>query len=115
VRFCAELPNERWQSDITCWREIEIISVIDDNSRLCVAAKVQVRAPDVVSTFYEAASRHGLPASLLSDNGAVFTAAPRNGRCAIESELVALGILYNHSRPYHPQTCGKVCVLASGG
>jgi len=61
-----------------------------------------------VSTFYEAASRHGLPQSLLTDNGAVYTAAPRNGRCAIESELIALGILYKHSRPYHPQTCGKV-------
>ena len=67
VRFCAELPNELWQSDITCWREVEIMSVIDDHSRLCVAAKAfaQVRAPDVVSTFYEAASRHGLPESLL--------------------------------------------------
>ena len=110
VRFCAELPNELWQSDITCWREVEIMSVIDDHSRLCVAAKAfaQVRAADVVSTFYEAASRHGLPESLLSDNGAVFTAAPRNGRCAIESELIALGILCKHSRPYHPQTCGKV-------
>ena len=84
--------------------------MIDDHSRLCLAAKAfaQVRAPDVVSTFYEAASRHGLPESLLSDNGAVYTAAPRNGRCAIESELIALGILYKHSRPYHPQTCGKI-------
>jgi transposase InsO family protein len=110
VRFCAELPNELWQSDITCWREVEIMSVIDDHSRLCLAAKAfaQVRAPDVVATFYAAASRYGLPESLLSDNGAVYTAAPRNGRCAIESELAALGILYKHSRPYHPQTCGKV-------
>ncbi len=110
VRFCAELPNERWQTDITCWREVEIMGVIDDHSRLCVAARAfaQVNAADVVSTFYEAVKDFGLPASLLSDNGAVFTAAPRNGRCAIESELLALGIIYKHSRPYHPQTCGKV-------
>jgi transposase InsO family protein len=110
VRFCAELPNELWQSDITRWREFEIVGVIDDHSRLCVAAKAfaQVRATDIVSTFYAAASRYGLPESLLSDNGAVYTAAPRNGRCAIESELIALGILYKHSRPYHPQTCGKI-------
>jgi len=69
VRFCAALPNELWQSDITCWREVEIMSVIDDHSRLCVAAKAfaQVRAPDVVTTFYAAASRYGLPESLLSD------------------------------------------------
>jgi len=110
VRFCAELPNELWQTDITCWREVEIMGVIDDHSRLCVAAKAfaQVKVADVVTTFYEAASRFGLPESLLSDNGAVYTAAPRNGRCAIESELLALGILYKHSRPYHPQTCGKI-------
>jgi len=110
VRFCAELPNECWQTDITCWREVEIMGVIDDHSRLCVIARAfaQVKAADVVATFYEAASRYGLPQALLSDNGAVYTAAPRNGRCAIESELLALGILYKHSRPYHPQTCGKI-------
>jgi transposase InsO family protein len=26
----------------------------------------------------------------------------------MESELFHLGITYKHSRPYHPQTCGKV-------
>jgi Integrase core domain len=26
----------------------------------------------------------------------------------MESELLSLGITYKHSRPYHPQTCGKV-------
>ena len=44
VRFCAELPNELWQSDITCWHEIEIISVIDDHSRLCVAARRSLKS-----------------------------------------------------------------------
>jgi transposase InsO family protein len=115
VRFCAQLPNECWQTDITRWAlacgsEVELVNVLDDHSRLCVAAKVfpSTKAADVVSTFYEAAASFGFPASVLSDNGAVYTAAPRNGRCAIESELLALGITYKHSRPYHPQTCGKV-------
>jgi transposase InsO family protein len=27
---------------------------------------------------------------------------------AMESELMSLGIATRHSRPYHPQTCGKV-------
>jgi hypothetical protein len=61
-----------------------------------------------VASFHQAASADGFPASLLTDNGAVFTAAPRGGRCAIELELDALGIAARHSRPYHPQTCGKV-------
>jgi transposase InsO family protein len=115
VRFCAQLPNECWQTDITCWalaggEQVEVVGVLDDHSRLCVAAKAfaQTTAGDIVSTFYEAAAGFGFPASVLSDNGAVYTAAPRNGRCAIESELLALGIIYKHSRPYHPQTCGKI-------
>jgi hypothetical protein len=45
---------------------------------------------------------------MLTDNGAIFTAEYRKGRCAMENELAALGVAYKHSRPYHPQTCGKV-------
>jgi len=115
VRFEAAMPNERWQADITHWRladrtEVEILNVIDDHSRLLVAcdALAVFRAADVVSSFHAAAAVHGFPASLLTDNGAVFTAAPRGGRCAIELEADRLGITLRHSSPYHPQTCGKV-------
>jgi len=109
-------PNERWQADITHWKvaggkDVEILNVIDDHSRLLVAshARAITKAADVVETFHRAAAAHGLPASMLTDNGAVFTAAPRGGgRCAIEIELARLGIAYRHSSPYHPQTCGKV-------
>ena len=46
---------------------------------------------------------------MLTDNGAVFTGAYRGqGRVALEIELAALHIAFRHSRPYHPQTCGKV-------
>jgi hypothetical protein len=62
----------------------------------------------VVETFHLGASALGVPASMLTDNGAIFTAKARNGSCAIELELIALGVDYKHSRPYHPQTCGKV-------
>ena len=115
IRFEAQMPNERWQADITHWmladgRAVEILNVIDDHSRLLVAshARAVFTAADVVASFHAAASAHGAPASLLTDNGAVFTATSRNGRCAMQTELAALGISYRHSRPYHPQTCGKV-------
>ena len=115
IRFEANQPNERWQADITHWRldggtEVEILNVIDDHARFLIAsdALVVFKAADVVASFHEAGASHGLPASLLTDNGAVFTATPRKGRCAIELETAALGIRYHHSRPYHPQTCGKV-------
>jgi transposase InsO family protein len=116
VRFCAELPNECWQMDVTHFAladgtECEILNVIDDHSRLCAAstARTVTKAIDVVVTFREAASSWGFPQSVLSDNGGIFTAEARRGFCVMESELLGLGIAFKHSRPYHPQTCGKVC------
>ncbi len=46
--------------------------MIDDHSRLFLASEAYptVKAQDVVDTFHKAADLHGLPASLLSDNGA---------------------------------------------
>jgi transposase InsO family protein len=115
IRFEADMPNERWQADITHWRladgtEVEILNQLDDHSRLLVGsdARVVFKAADVVASFYAAAASHGLPASMLTDNGAVFTAAPRGGRCLLELECDREGIRHVNSRPYHPQTCGKV-------
>jgi transposase InsO family protein len=115
VRFEASLPNEMWQSDVTFVEladgtKAEILNFIDDFSRVCVASKVcsVTSAPDVVATLYEAGAAWGLPASLLTDNGCIYTAAYRHGYSALESELFHLGIDAKHSRPYHPQTCGKV-------
>jgi hypothetical protein len=75
-----------------------------------VASRVfaSTTSPDVVETLYEAGGAWGLPASLLTDNGCIFTAAYRYGFSALESELFKLGIASKHSRPYHPETCGKV-------
>jgi transposase InsO family protein len=115
IRFCAELPNEMWQADITHWRlaggeGAEILNMLDDHSRLFLVSTAYptFKAADVVDVFRKAVALHGAPASLLCDNGAVFTAAPRGGKVLLEVELERLGILAKNSRPYHPQTCGKV-------
>ncbi|HEU4913684.1 MAG TPA: IS481 family transposase [Actinomycetes bacterium] len=116
TRFAAEMPNERWQLDLTHWRlaggrEVEILNILDDHSRVCVASRALAvfKADDVTSTFTDAAAQYGSPASMLSDNGAVFTGGPRGGgRVSLELALLARGITFTHSRPYHPQTCGKV-------
>jgi transposase InsO family protein len=116
VRFAADQPNERWQADITHWslsdgRDVELLNMIDDHARLLVGSEARAvfKAADVVACFHHAAATWDFPASLLTDNGAVFTAGPRGGgRCAIELECDRLGIKMAHSTPYHPQTCGTV-------
>jgi transposase InsO family protein len=115
IRFEADLPNETWQTDITHWQlaggvHAEILNFIDDHSRLFLVSDAYptTKAHDVVDSFHKAISLHGLPASLLSDNGAVFTASARHGKVLLQSELERLGIASKNSRPYHPQTCGKI-------
>ncbi|HXW33209.1 MAG TPA: DDE-type integrase/transposase/recombinase [Acidimicrobiales bacterium] len=109
VRFEASLPNECWQMDVThmemrAGRVAEVLNVVDDYSRLCVASRAfgTVSASDVVVTFYEAAAKYGFPASVLSDKGAVFCASARGDRGALATELARLGIVFKHSKPYHP-------------
>ena len=115
IRFEAELPNETWQADITHWRlagggHAEILNMIDDHSRLFLTSRAfpTAKAADVVDVFRFAIDLHGAPASLLCDNGAVFTATPRGGKVLLQLEMERLGVLAKNSRPYHPQTCGKV-------
>jgi transposase InsO family protein len=115
-RFVADQPNELWQADVTHWRladdtEVEILNILDEHSRLALAsiARRTVGGHDVVDTFTDAFGRFGAPASVLTDNGAIFTATPRRGgRTALQVILGELAIKYLSSRPYHPQTCGKI-------
>jgi transposase len=80
IRFAAELPNERWQSDFIHWhlaggRETEIVSWLDDHSRyaLSVTAHPVTTGPVTLATFRAAVAAHGAPASTLTDNGMVYT------------------------------------------
>jgi transposase InsO family protein len=115
-RFQAGLPNELWQADITHWPladggGTEILNIVDDHSRLLAGctARAVFKAGDIVADLHLAMARHGRPERMLTDNAAVFTGSYRGrGWVALERELTALGIAHSHSRPYHPQTCGKV-------
>ena len=115
IRFEAKLANETWQADATPWQladgsEIEILNILDDHSRVALASRCfrTVKGLDVVASFDSAASAFGPPASLLTDNGRIFTAKSGGGRNALEHRLQQLGVIAKHSTPYHPQTCGKV-------
>jgi transposase InsO family protein len=114
-RFEASAPNECWQIDATEWAlasgvKAEIINIIDDHSRLVVAS---CAAPTTTSAaaweaFSAAGRRWGLPANCLSDNGLAFSGRLRGVQVFFEANLAAAGIHPITSRPYHPQTCGKV-------
>jgi transposase InsO family protein len=115
IRFEAAQPNERWQADITHVEiaqryEVEVFNQLDDHSRLLVGSDARgiFKAADVVTCFDAATLVYGTPAGYLTD-GAVFTGAYRGlGWVALERELISRGVVLRHSRPYHPQTCGKV-------
>jgi hypothetical protein len=108
-------PRGSWQLDITHWplaagTGTEILNIIDDHSRPITAsiAREVFKAADVVTAFRHAATRHGLPASMLSDIQAVFTGTPRgHGKVALEIELAALGIAFRHSRAYHRRPAAR--------
>ena len=123
IRFEAEQPNETWQSDFTHYRltnpdatpgvDVEVLTWLDDHSRMAlhISAQVRVTGPMVLAAFRETAGQHGHPASVLTDNGMVYTtrfSGGRGGRNHLEYELRELNIVQKNSRPNHPTTCGKV-------
>jgi Integrase core domain len=68
----------------------------------------------VLAAFRQTVADQGIPASVLSDNGMVFTTRFSGGRAGrdtlngFQAELRRLGVIEKHSRPNHPTTCGKV-------
>ena len=118
LRFEAELPNETWQSDFThIWladgTDTETITWLDDHSRkaLHVSCHRRITGNIVRDTFNETIEKHGFPASVLTDNGLVYTvrfAGYPGGRNQLETRLAELGIKQKHTRPKHPTTTGKV-------
>jgi transposase InsO family protein len=115
IRFESSLPNETWQTDMTHWHleneePVEIVNFIDDYSRavLCSHVVTVATSVDVVRLFFATTDLYGLPASVLSDNGAIYTTAYRGAHSGMEIELALLGIRFKHGKPYHPQTQGKV-------
>lgn len=115
-RFEWPAPNSCWQIDATAWvladgREVWIMDVLDDHSRVLIAARVWPEATGAAAwdAFAHGVDEWGLPAHVLSDNGACFTGRLfSGGEVDFERTMRGLGIHQICSRPAHPQTCGKL-------
>ena len=75
-----------WQADTTHWpladtTDIEILNIVDDHSRLLVASVCATvfTGTAVMDAFAADYTVHGLPASILTDNAAVFAGGPLRG------------------------------------
>lgn len=106
-------PNELWQTDIMTFMlrgqyRVYLIAFMDDNSRFIVGWGLHRRqtASNVLEVFRAAIEKRGLPKEVLSDNGRQYYTW--RGKSQFTVMLTKLGIAHIRSRPYHPQTCGKI-------
>jgi transposase InsO family protein len=109
---------ELWQMDVmggvhlTDGTALSVVTGIDDYSRFCVLAKLVARATaqPVCEALQHALTAHGVPESILTDNGKVFT-----GKYAHKPAIVLFdrichnnGIRHILTAPYSPTTTGKI-------
>jgi transposase InsO family protein len=113
-RFEASAPNELWQTDAIDWviatGTAKVLSFLDDHSRIALRVKALPEATTEATwdAFSEASAVWGVPLGQLSDNGLNFSGRLRGFEVFFEIQLRAIGVVAKTSRPYHPQTCGKV-------
>jgi transposase InsO family protein len=115
MRFERSRPNDLWQMDfkghfaVTRGGRCHPLTVLDDHSRFVVALRAceNEQAATVQSALSDVFRRYGLPAQMLTDNGAPWGDSDRSSYTRLSVWLLRLGIEVIHGRPYHPQTQGK--------
>ena len=122
VRYERLYSNSMWHTDWHAMKDLRmkdlnLITYLDDASRCVTGAALfeEATSENAVVALRHATARFGMPATILSDNGSCFVG--RGGRkkptsawtpTLFENELLNLGIELINSRPYHPQTNGKL-------
>jgi hypothetical protein len=111
--FERACPNDLWQTDIMTVMlkgqyRVYLIGFMDDNSRFLVGWGLYrfQKGENVMEVFRAAIEKRGMPKEVLSDNGRQYHSW--RGTSKFTSMLTKLGIRHIRSRPYHPQTCGKI-------
>jgi transposase InsO family protein len=113
-------PMELWQMDVVGGIhladavEVKVVTGIDDNSRFVICAKVVTRATarPVCEALLSALRTHGVPESILTDNGKVFTGrfGPAGSVAEVMFDRICAenGIRHLLTAPRSPTTTGKV-------
>jgi transposase InsO family protein len=109
---------ELWQMDVVGrifladGTELSAVTGIDDHSRFCVSARLVARATarPVCDALAAAMRAHGVPESILTDNGKVFTARFGRGPGPVLFDRICAenGVRHLLTAPYSPTTTGKV-------
>lgn len=111
--FERATPNDLWQTDIMSFMlkgqyRAYLIAYLDDCSRFIVGWGLYrfQSAANVLEVFRAAIEKHGMPKEVLTDNGRQYYTW--RGKSKFTVMLTKLGIRHIRSRPYHPQTLGKI-------
>ena len=108
-RFEAEKVNGIWTADLmngpdVAGRACHLAGIIDDHSRFLTGHQF-IRRPDAIrfaGVLRAAVERHGIPATLYTDNGSCFADSSLARTCA------KLGTRLVHSQPGRPMGRGKI-------
>ena len=116
-RWQREFPMELWRSDLMVvtlkdgskqW----LMTVIDDHSRFCIAAKILPKATSraVCSVFVDVLTTYGIPDEVLTDNGTQFTGrlGPHPTEVLFDRMCRQNGIKHLLTGIAAPTTTGKV-------
>lgn len=121
TRFEYDNANDLWQMDFKGYfpmlnrKHCHPLAILDDHSRFniglfaCSDQKLETVQQNLINAF----RRYGLPASMLTDNGAPWGTGCQEtddvirSFTTLEKWLIRLNVRLLHGRPYHPQTQGK--------
>lgn len=115
-RFVRKRPNDLWQIDIAGVQTIGhagklyLIGIIDDCSRFLVGAEyfTSEESKNVMIVMRDAFMAYGRPNQILSDNGTQFKNLKGQLNTKYANLLRSLGIEPIYSKPYKPQSKGKI-------
>ena len=116
IKFQRKYPNDLWQIDIAGVQTVGhlgmlyLIALLDDHSRFIVAAKyfTTQNGINVLSVVRDGIMAYGRPNQIIADNGRQFRNVTKDSGSKYIALLMSIDVQPIYSRPYHPQSKGKL-------